>query len=154
MNVRSFLKNFLYLLKKSRKSLLLLLIIPLLYIVYSKTILDPYEDKYHLLSFAFSPIKKGILGYILLTYPVFFAFVYFAINWCKKIQILKCIFYPYTFIAIFCQSMPCIMIIRTDFYGFYVILFPFWFALTVILAIIGLIQDIKIFKNTEIPKEI
>lgn len=154
MNVSLFLKKILYLLKKSRKSLLLLLIIPLIYLIYLYTILDLYADKYQLLSPAFSPIRRGIPFYILLSYSAFFLYLYFSIKLCLKIQIFKFIFYPYIYCIAFWCSMSCVMIIRTDFYGFYVILFPLWLSLAIILAIIGLIQDIKIFKNTVIPEKI
>lgn len=89
----------------------------------------------------------------MLSYPTYLIYVLISFAICMKINFIRFIIYPILLHLYFCGSIYCVMSHGVEYIWLYILTYPFLLSIAITFAILGLLLDIKTYKNTTVPDD-
>lgn len=154
MNIRNSINKCSFLFKKNKVNVFLLIISTIVYYLYLLKIVIPYGIKYNILGDENTlPAQGHMPEYIMLSYPTYLVYVLISFGVSIKINFIRFIVYPILLHLYFGGSVYCVMSHGVEYIWLYILTYPFLLFIAIIFAILGLILDIKTYKNTVVPDD-
>ena len=154
MDIKNIINKCSFLLKRNKFNYLLLIILTIIYYLYLNQIVIPYGRIHDILIDENTlPAQAHMPEYIMLSYPTYMTYILVSFWIGIKIYFIRFLIYPILLNLYFWGSMYCIMSYGVEYIWLYIVTYPVLLSIAIIFAIIGLIQDIKTFKNTTVPED-
>lgn len=154
MDIKNIINKCSFLLKRNKFNYLLLIILTIVYYLYLNQIVIPYGRIHDILIDENTlPAQAHMPEYIMLSYPTYMTYILVSFWIGIKIYFIRFLIYPILLNLYFWGSMYCIMSHGVEYIWLYIVTYPVLLSIAIIFAIIGLIQDIKTFKNTTVPND-
>lgn len=154
MNLKKFYNQLFYLLKQNQKDIVIPMFISFLLCFYFIFAVIPYGDMQGFSSAECNLKIKEQVVYLILTIPFIIWYIITIFSTIKNLKFMRIIIYPIILLTLFL----CVFMSVSVFGYVYsmLCLFVFWYLFPICLIITeiyAIVQDIKTFKNTTLPKE-